>query len=291
MIKVGTVKQIWRYPVKGMAGESLNYCHLGDMGLQGDRIWALRDVARQEIQSCKFRPQLLRCVARCRSTQMTGAHDQVDIHFPDGRVVGGDDPQIHSLLSELTGHNSTLESLRPLAELDFYRRHKKDDHTWLEELKATFNREAGEPLPEILDDLPLAAKDFVSLPGTFFLVTSFHLLTTATLAHMQQLNPEADWDVQRFRPNLVIETLPGMEGLVEQAWIDNKLRIGRATIACNSSTPRCGAVTRSQQKLESDSSILRSIVKQADQNLGVYGAIKQSAVIQLGDEVFLQNAS
>jgi hypothetical protein len=222
---------------------------------------------------------------------MTGAHDQVDIHFPDGRVVGSDDPQIHSLLSELTGHNSTLESLRPLAELDFYRRHKKDDHTWLEELKATFDRVAGEPLPEILDDLPSAAKDFVSLPGTFFLVTPFHLLTTATLAHMQQLNPEADWDVQRFRPNLVIETLPGMEGLVEQAWIDNKLRIGRATIECNSSTPRCGAVTRSQQKLESDSSILRSIVKQADQNLGVYGAIKQSAVIQLGDEVFLQNAS
>lgn len=125
MIKVGTVQQIWRYPVKGMAGENLNYCHLGDMGLQGDRIWALRDVERQEIQSCKFRPQLLRCVARCRSTQMTGAHDQVDIHFPDGRVIGSDDTQIHSLLSELTGHESTLESLRPLAELDFYRRHKK----------------------------------------------------------------------------------------------------------------------------------------------------------------------
>lgn len=288
MIKVGTVQQIWRYPVKGMAGENLNYCHLGDMGLQGDRIWALRDVERQEIQSCKFRPQLLRCVARCRSTQMTGAHDQVDIHFPDGRVIGSDDPQIHSLLFELTGHESTLESLRPLAELDFYRRHKKDDHTWLQELKATFDREADEPLPEILDDLPSAAKDFVSLPGTFFLVTPFHLLTTATLAHMQQLNPEADWDVQRFRPNLVIETLPGMEGLVEQAWVDNKLQIGPATIECSSSTPRCGAVTRTQQSLKSDSSILRTIVKQADQNLGIYGAIKQSAVIRLGDEVFLQ---
>ncbi len=288
MIKVGTVQQIWRYPVKGMAGENLNYCHLGDMGLQGDRIWALRDVERQEIQSCKFRPQLLRCVARCRSTQMTGAHDQVDIHFPDGRVIGSDDTQIHSLLSELTGHESTLESLRPLAELDFYRRHKKDDHTWLQELKDTFDREADEPLPEILDDLPSAAKDFVSLPGTFFLVTPFHLLTTATLAHMQKLKPEADWDVQRFRPNLVIETLPGMEGLVEQAWVDNKLQIGRATIECSSSTPRCGAVTRTQQSLKSDSSILRTIVKQADQNLGIYGAIKQSAVIRLGDEVFLQ---
>ncbi|MAK66136.1 MULTISPECIES: MOSC N-terminal beta barrel domain-containing protein [unclassified Methylophaga] len=288
MIKVGTVQQIWRYPVKGMAGESLSHCHLGDMGLQGDRIWALRDVARQEIQSCKFRPQLLRCVARCRRSEMTGAHDQVDIQFPDGRVVGSDDPQIHSLLSDLTGHDSTLESLRPLSELDFYRRHKKDDHTWLEELKATFDREKGEPLPD-LDSLPPAAVDFVSVPGTFFLVTPFHLLTTATLAHLQKLNPDADWDIQRFRPNLVIETLPGMEGLVEQAWVDNTMQIGQATIECNGTTPRCGAVTRSQQSLESDTSILRTIVQKADQNLGIYGAIKQSAVIRLGDEVFLQS--
>lgn len=159
----------------------------------------------------------------------------------------------------------------------------------MQELKDTFDREADEPLPEILDDLPSAAKDFVSLPGTFFLVTPFHLLTTATLAHMQKLNPEADWDVQRFRPNLVIETLPGMEGLVEQAWVDNKLQIGRATIECSSSTPRCGAVTRTQQSLKSDSSILRTIVKQADQNLGIYGAIKQSAVIRLGMRFFCRH--
>lgn len=291
MIKVGTVKQIWRYPVKGMAGESLNYCHLGEKGLQGDRIWAIQDTARQEIQSCKFRPQLLRCVARCRSAEMTGSHDEVDIVFPDGRVVGSDDPLIDELLSELIGHASTLEALRPLSQLDFYRRHKKDAHTWLEELKATFEREAGEPLPAILDDLPAAAVDFVSVPGTFFLVTPFHLLTTATLAHMQQLNPQANWDVQRFRPNVVIETLPGMQGLVEQAWVANKLRIGRATIDCNSTTPRCGAVTRQQQTLESDSSVLRTIVQKADQNLGIYGSITQSAVIRVGDEVFLQTAS
>ncbi len=290
MIKVGTVKQIWRYPVKGMAGESLNDCHLGEMGLEGDRLWAIRDVARQEIQSCKFRPQLLRCLARTRDPEKSETHDQVDIQLPDGQVVGSDDPQIHDLISELIGHTSTLESLRPLSELDFYRRHKEDDHTWLEELKATFDREEGEPLPD-LDSLPPAAVDFVSVPGTFFLVTPFHLLTTATLKHMQQLNPEADWDVQRFRPNLVVETLPGMEGLVEQAWVNQKLHIGKAIIECNGTTPRCGAVTRSQQALESDTSILRTIVKKADQNLGVYGAIKQSAAIRLGDEIFLQNHS
>ena len=67
------------------------------------------------------------------------------------------------------------------------------------------------------------------------------------------------------------------------------MQIGQATIECNGTTPRCGAVTRSQQSLESDTSILRTIVQKADQNLGIYGAIKQSAVIRLGDEVFLQS--
>ena len=66
MLKVGTIKQIWRYPVKGMAGEQLEQCYLGENGLTGDRIWALQDTQRQEIQSCKFRPELLRCNAKCR---------------------------------------------------------------------------------------------------------------------------------------------------------------------------------------------------------------------------------
>jgi hypothetical protein len=60
MIKVGTIKQIWRYPVNGIAGEQIEQCELGSSGLNGDRIWALRDIARQEIQSRKFRPELLR---------------------------------------------------------------------------------------------------------------------------------------------------------------------------------------------------------------------------------------
>ncbi len=290
MIKVGTVQQIWRYPVKGMAGESLEACHLGETGLQGDRTWALRDVARQEIQSCKFRPQLLRCIARCRQQPLKEGHDAVDIVFPDGRIVGSDDPLINELLSALTGHDSTLEYLRPLAELDFYRRHKKDDHTWLEELKATFDREPGEPLPD-LDALPQSAVDFVSVPGTFFLVSPLHLVTTATINHLRSINPESDWDLQRFRPNLVIETQPGMEGLVEQAWINNTLRVGSAIIDCNGTTPRCGAVTRSQQSLQSDSNILRTIVKNAEQNLGVYGAIQTSSMIKLGDAVFVASAS
>jgi uncharacterized protein len=39
----GTVAEIWRYPVKSMAGERLESCLIADTGLEGDRRWALVD--------------------------------------------------------------------------------------------------------------------------------------------------------------------------------------------------------------------------------------------------------
>lgn len=282
MLKVGTIREIWRYPVKGMAGESMESCILGAKGLQGDRTWALRDEARKEIQSCKFRPELLRCTARGRD----GASRQVEVTFPDGSVLGSESAEIHSRLSQLTGHRSTLEALRPESDLDFYRRRRLDDHTWLEELKATFDREAGEPLPDF-SQLPPPVVEFVSTPGTFFLVTPLHIVTTATLARLKSMNPNADWDRRRFRPNLLIEPDSAAGGFVEQGWVGKQIAVGGVHIECARPTPRCGAVTRAQADFAADKTILRTVVKEADQNVGVYGLISGSAEINVGDPVYL----
>ena len=288
MMKAGTIKEIWRYPVKGMAGEQLEQCAIGPSGLEGDRVWAVRDVARKEIQSCKFRPELLSCTA---TTRNDSALPHVEIALPNNLSSASDDPEIHRYLSELVGYDSTLEPLRPVSELDFYRRHKLDDSTWLEELKATFNREPGEPLPDFTQ-LPQQARDFVTVPGTFFLVTPFHIITTATLNHMKSLLPEADWDVRRFRPNIVIETENADtddtdKGLVEQGWIGKRMRIAESQIDCTATAPRCGAVTRQQNNLGFDKSMLRSIISEADQNLGIYGSISNQATLTVGDTVYI----
>ena len=288
MLNVGTIKDVWRYPVKGMAGERLESCALDDKGLQGDRKWAVRDVLRKEIQSCKFRPELLLCVARL-GTHAGNSADAVEITFPDGSVLTSGDARIHTRLSDLVGHGSTLESLRPEGEVDFYRRHKLDDHTWLEELAATFDREPGEPLPDF-SQLPPPMIDYVSMPGTFFLVTPLHVVTTATLTHLKGRNQQANWDARRFRPNLVIETASNTDGLAEQAWVGRRLVIGEAVVDCVGSTPRCGAVTRAQPGLSADKTILRTVVKDADQNVGVYGMIANSGNIRVGDRVFLDSA-
>ena len=285
MTKVGEISEIWRYPVKGMAGESLLEGQLGGRGLVGDRIWAVRDTARQEIQSCKFRPELLLCSARASAV----AEGQVDILFPDGSVFGGETAEARARVSQLIGHASTIEPLRPLSDLDFYRRHKRDDHTWLEELKATFAREGHEPLPNFFADFPAAAAEFVALPGTFFLVTPFHLLTTATLAWLKNLNPQSDWDVRRFRPNVLIDTGTGRTGLLEQGWIGRRIVIGDAVLDCPGTTPRCGAITRAQRELPADKLALRTVVQHADQNVGVYASPLQSGALRVGDAICVQD--
>lgn len=282
-MKIGVVGSIWRYPVKGMAGESLQSCELDTDGLKGDRIWAVQDVRRQEIQSCKFRPQLLRCRARYRDDRDSAS---VEITFPDGRQLRCDDPRASASISALIGHDGLLQPLRPATDSDFYRRYKPDNHTWLEELKATFEREQGEPLPD-LDNLPQRMQDFVSPPGTFFLVSPLHIVTTASLNYMKQRNPQSDWHIERFRPNLVIDTLPEVAGLAEQDWVGKTLELGELVIECNEPAPRCGAVTRRQGGFGADTSLLRSIVRHADQNLGIYGNVLRAGLIQTGDEVRL----
>lgn len=282
-MKIGTIEAIWRYPIKGMAGEKLNHCELDAAGLKGDRIWAVQDVQRQEIQSCKFRPQLLQCRAQSIGDKGSG---QTKITFPNGREIDCDDPEASNQVSKLLGYESLLQALRPAADDDFYKRYKKDEHTWLEELKATFTRDDGEPLPD-LDNLPQAMQDYVSILGTFFLVSPFHILTTASMKHMKHQEPDSDWNIERFRPNIVIETLPFLEGLVEQDWIKKRLKIGDIIIDCNETVPRCGAVVRKQSGFDEDKRILRSIVNKASQNLGIYGNISNEGVINIGDDVYL----
>src|SRR5260370_1929878 len=52
------VEQIWRYPVKSMAGERLNHVEVGALGLAGDRIVHIED-RRGRVVTARTHPQLL----------------------------------------------------------------------------------------------------------------------------------------------------------------------------------------------------------------------------------------
>ena len=63
-MQIGTVKQIWRYAVKSMAGERLESCNVGTLGIPADRGWAIRDETTGETTNGKNMPLLMQCEAR-----------------------------------------------------------------------------------------------------------------------------------------------------------------------------------------------------------------------------------
>ncbi|HEU4511326.1 MAG TPA: MOSC domain-containing protein, partial [Pyrinomonadaceae bacterium] len=147
--------------------------------------------------------------------------------------------------------------------------------------------EAGSDLADINERLTQLLGKRVSLSssamGDQFDAYPIHVLTTASLEVMSRWNTQANWDVRRFRPNIFIETEPGIEGFVEFGW--KKLRVGGVELLCEMPAERCAMTTHAQAELGKDPSVLRSIVEAADQNLGVYASVIAAGEVRVGDQV------
>jgi uncharacterized protein len=309
-VRIGRIREIWRYPVKSMAGEALDASSVGPGGIPGDRGWATRDEGAGELRGAKQLPKLMQCSARYRDPpeSANGGVPHVDITLPDGTRTASDDPEVEARLSELLGRSITLWPLRPAEDRAHYKRADRMGALMARisrfgpirphltklvrfagldgTVREAFSREPDEAIPE-LADIPSELFEFTTPPGTYFDLAPLHLLTTASLAAMERVNPSAAWDVRRFRPNFLVETEPGIEGLVEAAWSGRKVRVGGLTLDCWIPAVRCGMTTQATGELPKDPSVLRSIVRDAGQNLGIYGAAANTARVAVGDEVEL----
>lgn len=100
---VGNVVEIWRYPVKSMAGERLDSVELTDVGLEGDRRWALVDGTPNRAGKLYTNIQdarLMRYHARL-------AGDGVEVQTPAGQTRHLDD-QFVAELGEAVSRPLTL---------------------------------------------------------------------------------------------------------------------------------------------------------------------------------------
>jgi uncharacterized protein YcbX len=79
------VLQLWRYPVKSMAGERLDESAVDDLGLPGDRWWGVVDLETGKVLTAKREARLLHARAR-----LVG-DDEVEVELPDGRLLTSDD--------------------------------------------------------------------------------------------------------------------------------------------------------------------------------------------------------
>jgi len=90
----------------------------------------------------------------------------------------------------------------------------------------------------------------------------------------------ADWDVRRFRPNLVVDTATA------DVLVGRRLRIGSAELDVVKHIDRCVITTRPQPDgIERDLDVLRTIRRERDLCLGVGAMVRVQGEIAVGDTV------
>jgi hypothetical protein len=265
-----------------MVGETVDTIELDALGVVGDRTWAARDLQRGGIRGAKKIGSLMRLAARD-----LGDGD-VEITLPDAATVRTSDADVHERVSAAIDHPVRLERLRPVDDLEHYRRGAPDSDDVVVEMRGIFGREDDEPFPDF-SIFPPAIAEFESPPGTYYDAFPLMVMTTAALAALGRALPDSNVDVRRFRPSLVIDTGDdgadaSTPGHPEFDWSGRRAMLGSATIEFGAACPRCVMVTREiNDEIPADRSILRHIVRDLGQNLGVYATVVTPGRVALGD--------
>ncbi len=283
-MRVGQVRELWRHPVKSMAGERIETTTLGVNGIPGDRAWAVRDEERGGIRGAKKIPALMRLRARYREEPTPARVPAPEIMLPGGQSLRASDADAAQRVSDALGQKVTLWPLVPADQIEHYRRGAPTHADMELELRAIFGRTPDEPLPD-LSLLPPELFHFESPPGTYFDALPLLVLTDATLRKLQRLAPKSRVDVRRFRPNLVVATPDGVEDFLEIGWVGKRVRIGEAEIGVALACPRCVMITHGFDDLPQDPGLMRTVVRDANQNVGVYARVERPGRIAVGDAV------
>jgi len=270
------VSGVFRYPVKSMIGEALDQTVLGEVGVPGDRHWAVRDEQRGGIRGGKKLPQLMKFGA------VSGAGAPT-ITSPDGETKSVSEDDINEWLSAKLEHPVSLWPLLPKEQLEHYRRGPPDDEDFEAELRAVFGRLPNEPIPDLTPFIEVL--EYESPPGTYFDAFPLMLMSKQSLETMKKNNPGSEFDIRRFRPNLLIDCVGDDHPFPEQQWVGKQLLIGEVVLDIAYTCPRCSMVTQPLEELPQDAGIMRALVEQAEGNLGVYARVIQSGTVNVGDSV------
>jgi uncharacterized protein YcbX len=249
MQQVGTVAEVWRYPVKSMQGERVERLEVAPGGALGDRRLAVVDRSIGKVLSAKIHAPLLEASARFEG-------DDVVVTLPDGTEHAASDPGVHAALSAWLDRDVRLEA--PDA----------DD-------VLPYEVHAG------LSDDATPVIDWPGPAGTWLDLADVHWLTTASLAAAAELHPEGQWDVRRFRPTALLDVAG--PGFAEDGW--SQVEAGTLKTEILMPTMRCTMPSRSQPGLDRDLAIGATLRERHDNNLGLYAKVAEAGAIAVGDAI------
>ncbi|MFC4017199.1 MOSC domain-containing protein [Micromonospora sp. GCM10011542] len=272
----GRLVGVWRYPVKSLLGEALLASEVDPAGLTGDRALALLDGVTGRVASAK-QPRHWRSLLTMRAAG--AAPGPVRITLPDGGEVSSAHADVDAALSAVVGRPVTLVDVVPPGAT-LLRAHPD----------AVLAAGVAAEVPA--DESRLGAV----VPGTFFDFAPVHLVTTATLDRIAAALPTDAGTVDRYRPNLVLDT--PADAFAENGWVGRELRIGRELVlVVLAPRPRCAVPTLAHGTLPRETDALRVPARLnrveplpglgPQPCVGAYARVVRAGRVELGDAVTL----
>lgn len=278
MSVIGTVGELYRYPVKSMLGETIRETTVSRRGLSGDRVWALLDEQTTWVASAKL-PRRWRRLLECSATYDESRHTVI-VRLPDGAHLDPSSSSTDAAMSLFLDREVRFVSSRTDGlELERADPAQVARHGIMSEVSATIN-EIGKGAPE----------------GGFFDAFPIHFLTTSSLERVAEVSTSKIAEPVRFRPNIVIAD-PGGAPFNDNTWEGAIMTIGpQLRLRVTMSTPRCAIPTLEHGSLGADRGLTmaiaelnrRPVVDRGDLPcLGAYAQVEQPGFIRIGDEVRL----
>jgi len=248
------ITHIWRFPVKSMQGETLTTATVDSNGIVGDRHWCLRDVDSGRNLTARREPKLL-----FASAKIVGVDPlEVEVAIPDGptiRALGTDDDDraINAALSDWIGRAVELR----VATSDGI---------------GTYETQADET----------ETGDWFTWQGP---PGSYHD-STRTRVSVVSASTMRDWDPRRFRINVIVD------GDSENELVGQSVEVGTVTLDVLKQIDRCVMTTRPQPGgIERDLSVLKTLVGEMDNMLGIGAVISAGGTITVGDAITIRHTS
>jgi uncharacterized protein YcbX len=115
------------------------------------------------------------------------------------------------------------------------------------------------------------------------------LITTQSIAMLGEW-VGARLDVQRFRPNILVEAAE-LAPFAEDDWVGCVLRIGGMSLRVDKRDGRCAIITIDPLTTERSPAILRAVAHDRGGCLGVYGSTVQPGRVTVNDLVFIESVA
>jgi len=282
-MRLGTVGQLWRYPVKSMAGERLERVAFSRRGIAGDRGWALFDETRQGITNAKRLPALRHCRALYTTEPVVDeGSPPVQITLPGGETIDSGAMNASARLSAFVGRAVQLRALGPLGSATPARILMQSEPE--ETVRVLHGLVPGEPMPDMRHFTPDRLRELRH--DNFFDAYAAHVLTRTTLETMAQRAPTSAWDERRFRPNVLVDAVE-TEGFPELGWIGRQVRVGACVLEIAVGCPRCVMTTQPVDDLPHDPGVMRALVRETKHTAGVYAQVIEPGEARVGDPIEL----